>query len=65
MSRKTLPISCYDTCPVCGADLKYQGWPTQHQHDATGAQCEYEWNYEDALAAEVEAEWGSEADCMF
>lgn len=57
-----LPISCHDVCPVCGTDLKYDGWPLQHQHDGTGETCSYQWDYEGALAAEADADFESEGD---
>lgn len=40
---KPTPGVCSDTCVVCGADLKRQGYPFAHQNDVTGAICAYEW----------------------
>lgn len=32
-----------DVCPVCGADLKSQGWPYGHQDAETGEDCPWTW----------------------
>lgn len=34
---------CPNECPECGADLKKQGHPFAHQHDATGETCAVTW----------------------
>lgn len=47
-----LPTHCPDWCPVCGAELKAEGWPIHHQHAGTGEQCTFEWDHEAALMRE-------------
>jgi hypothetical protein len=34
---------CPDTCPRCGLDLEYEGWPVYHQHAETGDTCPFRW----------------------
>jgi hypothetical protein len=40
--RKRPVPTCPDTCPLCGVDLKSEGYPLGHRTDE-GDECSYEW----------------------
>lgn len=47
---------CPATCPVCGSDLKGDGYPIRHQHLDTGNICDFDWDTSAALQAELDEE---------
>jgi hypothetical protein len=42
MIAKSPAPKCPDTCPVCGFDLKDDGYPLTHQNDE-GETCAFRW----------------------
>jgi hypothetical protein len=49
--------TCPDTCPICGSDLKVEGYPLSHQHADTGKTCRFTWDYREALRSELDDEY--------
>lgn len=51
-----MSVYCPDVCPVCRADLKFEGYPIAHQADPDGDTCTFEWDVQGALLAEIAEE---------
>lgn len=41
--KRPVADTCADFCPRCDRFLKREGYPTHHQHTATGEECAYTW----------------------